>query len=287
MSKLIMMKGIPASGKSTRAQEIAEGGGNWVRLNRDLLRDMLHFGKYSGKNESAVVACESKLAGHFLGQGKNVIIDDCNINPKNQDMWQTVANLNDAKFEVVFVDTPLGDCLFRNQMRERTVPRHVIENMALEAGVHPDSKEEFVICDIDGTIADVSHRVHHVKGEVKDWKSFFESMMDDTVREDVKDMLIEYQNQGKVILFVSARPEDYREQTEHWLKSFVTGVYPVSLLMRQRGDTRPDTEVKRDIYHKYLKDLDIFCVVDDRPCVIRMWEDLDLKVVDVGEGNEF
>lgn len=27
--------------------------------------------------------------------------------------------------------------------------------------------------DIDGTIADISHRIHHIKGETKDWRSFF------------------------------------------------------------------------------------------------------------------
>ena len=33
----------------------------------------------------------------------------------------------------------------------------------------------FIIVDIDGTIADCSHRLHYIKGEKKDWNSFFKA----------------------------------------------------------------------------------------------------------------
>lgn len=50
---MYIMQGLPGSGKSTKAEEIVEhdGKGNTVRLNRDLLRTMLHFDKWSGRNE--------------------------------------------------------------------------------------------------------------------------------------------------------------------------------------------------------------------------------------------
>lgn len=57
--------------------------------------------------------------------------------------------------------------------------------------------------------------------------------------------------------------------------------------MRDAGDKREDTIVKSEIYDKYLKDLNIINIYDDRPSVIRMWRAKGLNVVDVGQGIEF
>lgn len=286
MSKLTMMKGIPASGKSTMAREIVEGGGNYIRLNRDLLREMLHFGKYTGKNERTVVEIEREVAAMMLRSGHNVVVDDCNLNPKNEDMWREVAKGNGAKFETKVLHTPLADCLERNKHRDKQVPEHVIVDMALQMGSHPACDQEVVVCDIDGTIANVDHRLHHVRGDTKDWKSFFSEMDKDVLREEVDAKLIDHTFSGRRVIFVSARPEDYRGMTEKWIEDNVS-VVPDAIIMRPSGDTRPDTEVKKAIYDKYLKDLHIHCVIDDRPSVIRMWRDLKLTVDDVGPGKEF
>ncbi len=39
--------------------------------------------------------------------------------------------------------------------------------------------EEFVIFDIDGTLADVSERIHHVRKKPKNWDAFFKGMAQD------------------------------------------------------------------------------------------------------------
>ena len=39
-------------------------------------------------------------------------------------------------------------------------------------------ERDTVICDIDGTIADNSHRQHYLEGK-RDWKSFFEGIEND------------------------------------------------------------------------------------------------------------
>ncbi len=38
---------------------------------------------------------------------------------------------------------------------------------------------KIVIFDIDGTLADNSHRQHFLEGGKKDWKGFFDAMVDD------------------------------------------------------------------------------------------------------------
>lgn len=288
MSKLLMLSGLPASGKSTYAEELVRGGGNWVRVNRDLLRTMLHFDKWSGKNESQTVSTAGWVARKAVENGCNVIIDDTNLGQKHKDMWLGISSLAGAKFEHKRFDTPVWECIKRDENREKKVGRSVILNMAMQYDLVPELKK-IVVCDIDGTVAECDHRRHHLDKEPKDWKSFFGEMGKDTPRlhvyDDANDMAV---HNGGELIFVSARPEDYREVTEEWLRYY--GMDHTHLIMRPKGDKRPDTEVKQMIYDKYLNHYDIIKVFDDRPSVIKeVWvKNLgEEKVVDCGDGIDF
>lgn len=286
MSKLIMLSGLPASGKSTKAKEIV-GTGNYVRVNRDLLRTMLHFDKFSGRNEGMTVEAEKRIATLALANGLNVVVDDTNLNLKNKEMWSSIAQSSEASFEHINIDTDWETCVSRDSTREKAVGRSVIVNMALQYGLVPKPKKGYVICDLDGTLCDVEHRRHHVQGVTKDWLAFFSEMANDPVRIEVARMVAEYYTQGYDIIYVSARPEQYRQITENWLK-FNTLNLNFSLIMRRANDTRQDTEVKQEILNTYFPDKSsIFKVIDDRPSVIRMWRSNGLDVVDVGKGEEF
>jgi hypothetical protein len=58
--------------------------------------------------------------------------------------------------------------------------------------------------------------------------------------------------------------------------------------MRPEKDNRPDTVVKSEMYEKYIKDkYSILYVIDDRPCVIRMYKRMGFYVLNVGESIEF
>lgn len=287
MSKLIMLSGLPASGKTTRAEEIVTQG-NWYRLNRDLLRTMLHFDKFSGKNEDITVKSEVALAETLLKKGLNVVVDDTNLNPRNKEMWKNLAISCEATFEHEAIKTSAGECLIRNENREKRVPKSVINNMALQYELLDAPYFSLLISDLDGTLCDITHRLSFVKQDPKDWKSFFAGIKDDKLREDVNNQIVSKMNSGKALLpvFISARPDTYREETELWLRA--NKVYPhFTLIMRREGDKRPDTEVKKDMYETYLKHYPIDCIFDDRPSVIRMWKELGLNVIDVGQGIEF
>ena len=160
--KLIMMRGLPASGKSTKASEIVEQGG-WVRLNRDLLRTMLHNDKFTGRNEGLTVDAEKYLAHEFLKDGTNVVVDDCNLGESHRDMWSNIAKMAEAKFEVIDMATPVSTCRFRDMERQKKVGADVITNMALRYGLHPKPAKGYILCDLDGTLADITHRLHCVK----------------------------------------------------------------------------------------------------------------------------
>lgn len=294
MAKLTMLKGLPASGKSTRARELVATG-NYIRVNRDELRAMLHDNKWSGKNEGMTVNAEKAIARIALSRGVSVVVDDCNLNPSNQELWESIAEqIPGATFGVESIDTEVGDCLVRDAAREKPVGPFVIINMALQYGLFPRPAKEFIICDIDGTIADPTHRRQYSHGPEKDWEKFFSLMHLDTPIEKTVEMLENYTQNGNPIVFVSARPEKYRDVTLKWmsenLPDTVTGL---TLIMRKDADTRDDTIVKQEIYDTYFAPHEgksgypIESVIDDRPKVIKMWRANGLHVIDVGDGVEF
>lgn len=281
------MRGLPASGKSTKAAEIIQVG-KTVRINKDLLRTMLHFDKFTGKNEGLTREAARALASHFLSTGVNVVIDDTNLNDGTVQSWKDLAKDHGAKIEYVdCLDVSVAECIERDATREKKVGKHVIQRMALQHLGYLKG-EPVVICDLDGTLCDIEHRLHFARSEPKDWKAFFAGIPDDKVRVDVFDKLLALEGQGNKIILVSARPDNYRGPTEAWLEKTFKGYdLATALIMRTAGDKRPDTDVKNEIYEKYLKHLNIVKVFDDRPSVIRMWREKGLEVEDVGQGIEF
>lgn len=287
MAKLVMMKGLPGSGKSTEAQKIVEQG-EWVRVNRDLLRTMLHYDKWNPRNEGKTVDAEKALVRHYLTHDISVVVDDTNLSDYHRKLWSGIAHECDAKFEVKEIDTDVDTCIERDKDRQSSVGKDVIVQNALRYGMYPKPQKGFVLCDLDGTIADCSHRLHHVKNvEKKDWNAFFCGIPQDTLRTDVMDQVRVYKENGHEIIFVTARPEDYKEATLEWMHHHVP-VGGTTLIMRRSGDRRDDTEVKKEMYETYFKDkYPIEMIFDDRPSVIRMWREQGLDVTDVGAGIEF
>ncbi len=294
MSKMYIMVGLPASGKTTKALELIKSMGNVVRLNKDSMRTMLHGDVFSGRNEGLTRDAVRALAEMFLKKKINVIIDDTNLNPGTMQSWKDLAK-DLATVEIVdMTDVPVEECVFRDAQREKMVGGTVIKNMALRYGLKTFSHGSVVLCDIDGTIADTTHRLHYVtKPEgasddwKKDWKGFFSKMADDPVRQDVQKILIDLYNRGHTIIFLSARPDSYRDVTLKWLAD-KTLSFAYTLIMRQSHDKRPDTEVKADMLNLHFPDKGVIhTIIDDRPSVIRMWKEMGINVVDVGKGEEF
>jgi predicted kinase len=281
--KLIMMRGLPASGKSTRAREIMAEGGNFVRVNRDDLRAMLHTGKWSGKKEDVTKKIQMEIVDLLLTGGNNVIIDDTNLRPQDEEKWKGFAKEYNAKFEIIDMDMDVFTCIALDSQREKSVGENVIWKMALSSGRYK-SERKYVLVDIDGTLADISHRLHYVQGEKKDWDGFFLDIEKDKPREEVIRLMIEAKKDYEVFV-VSGRPERYRENTLDWLcENGVPGF--TALIMRGADDKRPDTMVKQDILKCFGVE-NVGYVIDDRPCVIKMWRDNGVKCIDVGNGVDF
>ncbi|MFA5071159.1 MAG: AAA family ATPase [Candidatus Pacearchaeota archaeon] len=298
---IVLMQGLPGSGKSFEAKKLLDE--NSIIVSRDSLREMIYgnvkgTGRFDRALEKLVTQAEFLIAEEALKMGKSVIVDDTNLKTQTVLDWKQFAGKMNTFARIQAVDTPVGECLLRDYYRHPRVGSVVILQMAERYGIefknredyistknHRISLERYFLCDLDGTIADCTHRQHFVAEKPKNWKQFFLGIPNDPVREDVKELLKGHLKTGLKVVFVSARSEDQRFETEHWLKQ--QGFENFELLMRGSGDFRPDHFVKKEILDKYLDPKRIVFVVDDRPSVVRMWRDSGLVVIDVGTGVEF
>lgn len=153
---------------------------------------------------------------------------------------------------------------------------------------------EIIIQDIDGTLANINHRLHHIKplpghgsarGEKKNWSAFFHAAKEDAVYEHVKHMGALLKAQGHTIVLITGRPENFREDTIAWLGK--NGIIYDTLLMRPANERKPDYEVKKDLLNAYLEKegrvlSDVKMVFEDRLPVAKMWHDMGLHVLVCG-----
>ena len=140
MKRIILTRGIPASGKSTWAkQEVLKDPEHSIRINRDDLRNM--SGKYwVPTREHYIEACKGIIlicAMNF--QFDTIIIDEMNLNPKESGKLKGEIAMVNAAFKggqdkyVVeikdFTNVPLDVCLERDSKRENPKGEDIIKGI--------------------------------------------------------------------------------------------------------------------------------------------------------------
>jgi phosphoglycolate phosphatase-like HAD superfamily hydrolase len=142
-----------------------------------------------------------------------------------------------------------------------------------------------VIVDLDGTLADCAHRLHHIRGgRRKDWNAFFAACPLDPPHEVVVDLVKTLRHSHRLI-FCSGRPERTRKATEEWICRHLEIVGP-RLYMRGDKDHRADDIVKRELLERIRRDgFDPKLAIDDRQRVVEMWRAEGLVCAQVAEGN--
>jgi len=128
-----------------------------------------------------------------------------------------------------------------------------------------------ILFDLDGTLADNSHRQSFIQGEKKDWDAFFDAQACDTPNAPVAALYEALFSSARFdIVVVTARPERYREVSERWFA--LNGIPLKRMLMRADGDRRSDETIKQEILAKLrLEGATPLFVVDDRASVVQMW----------------
>lgn len=134
--------------------------------------------------------------------------------------------------------------------------------------MHPDERK-IVVFDLDGTLADISHRLHYIKGEIKDWDGFHGESHNDELKKDIAKLFhVLMSCYDLKIIIVTGRMEKYRAQTETWLSYH--GLDAEELHMRPNGNFDTDFKIKQAILDG-LGAHNILLTVDDRAQVVSMW----------------
>ncbi|HEX6270139.1 MAG TPA: HAD family acid phosphatase [Anaerolineales bacterium] len=142
--------------------------------------------------------------------------------------------------------------------------------------------EDVVIFDIDGTLADVSERIHHVRQKPKNWNAFFQGMAQDRAIHSMVRLCNVLYSSGMKIILCSGRSEEHRPETVQWMAE--KGVNYHELILRRDGDRRSDTVVKREMLAGIDKSKVLF-VVEDRSRVVEMWRSEGLVCLQCAPGE--
>lgn len=143
----------------------------------------------------------------------------------------------------------------------------------------------WVIFDLDGTLADITHRLHYIQDDegVCDWDSFNMACDKDEIKTDIKHLLHMCKRNGRNVAIFTGRMDTAEKKTTEWLKRHE--IEYDMLCMRKTKDFRSDTEVKREMFRQKFNKKDVWFVVDDRDKVVDMWRDLGLTCLQCQKGD--
>lgn len=145
------------------------------------------------------------------------------------------------------------------------------------------------ICDIDGTVCDLTHRLHWIQGKPKNWRAFFANVRDDKPIQEVIDVvwLIMKKNlYSPRVVFCSGRPDHLRQDTIEWFNINMPWANRCKLYMRKSGDHRSDDIVKEELLHEIRNDgYDPKIAFDDRDRVVDMWRRNGIRTFQVARGD--
>lgn len=132
----------------------------------------------------------------------------------------------------------------------------------------PD-RRPLAVFDVDGVLADVTHRLHHLRARPQRWERFFQSADRDPLLVEGADRLRAALADHDV-LYLTGRPERTRRLTERWLARHDLPTGP--LVMREDHDSRPARWMKREVLRRLGATRDVVSVLDDDPAVVAVLE---------------
>ena len=309
MLKVILTVGIPGSGKSTWAKaEIAKDPSNWVRVNNDDLRAMMNGSVWSADYEKMITDTRNYLIRDALKRGKNVIIDNLNINRRHFD---DVCKIAKSLYKVIqvfekefFVD--LEEAIARDSKRDgkASVGADVIKKWWKDSGgkqfkfykprvqiftsgsAFLDSGAESppidpnlpmaILCDLDGTLALLNGRNPYDASQCEN----------DLPNIPVIESLRLYYKAGYKIIFCSGREDKYESQTRSFIEAYCDGIDEYQLFMRKSQDFRKDALIKEEIYEaRVAGKYNVLLVLDDRNQVVEFWRSKGLTCFQVAPGD--
>lgn len=280
MKTVTILKGLPASGKSTWAkQQIDDKPHTIKRVNKDELRAMLDNSHWSKGSEELVLQVRNSIILSALEAGKHVVVDDTNLDPKHE---ETIRELVKGKAQVIvkMFEVSVEEAIERDSKRDKSVGEKVILEMyhrylkkeLSTKYVPPLDKPKAFIFDIDGTLAKMNGRSPYDYTRVSE----------DVPNQQVIDLCNFLSNTFHIIIF-SGRDYSCRQETVDWLWEHNVSFHHFDL--RPEGNKEDDRIIKQRMFDKIKNDYNVVGVFDDRDRVVQMWRDNGLQCYQVDYGN--
>jgi predicted kinase len=136
--RIVLLVGLPGSGKSTWLTQIGAGG-----LSSDAVRRLLADDETDQSIHVRVFQTLRYLLEQRLAIGRPVTyIDATNLTPEERRPYLEIGQQRGCEVEAVFFDVPLEVCRERNARRDRVVPDDALAKMAAKL-VRPGVDEGF------------------------------------------------------------------------------------------------------------------------------------------------
>lgn len=148
MVPLMVMVGLPGSGKSTWARRYTRRYPSWLIVSTDDIRRQLYGdaaiqGEWRDIWRRVIQQLSGGRQAIAQGQASGVIYDATNVRRRHRrEFVQTARGYGYAPVVAVWMDTPLATCLMRNRARSRQVPAEVIEKMYRQLTAAPPTRAE-------------------------------------------------------------------------------------------------------------------------------------------------
>lgn len=295
--KILVLQGVPASGKSTFARSLVLKDKSYVIVSRDAIREAR--GDYwIPEHEDYISDIEEFEIRSAIKHNLNPIIDATNLNPKTIAKWKNLAEELNANIEFKMFEIDFATALERDSKRERSVGKKVLERffrnyfpdqlkvyytddrLKEPFYLYNDEKEDCIIADLDGTVC-----LHDGRNPY-DLTRVSEDIPNYPLVQFLKELIC-----NKHIIFLSGREEtnQCRQDTINWLTENICSPdfgYKWELLMRDKNNFEPDEVIKERIFHKEIEPkYNVIAVFDDRDKVVKMWRSLGLLCNQVYWGN--
>ena len=156
---------------------------------------------------------------------------------------------------------------------------------------------KIAIVDIDGTLANVEHRLHFILDKKpKDWEGFFSETSRDTLNEWCLIFVNELIKLDVKIVLLTGRPKRSKAVTETWLRKYQVPYH--ALFMRNDGNFMDDVSYKKRALNKKILGQDLFgtgqlfelddivIAIDDRDGILQMFDEHKIQTFDAKIGSK-
>jgi predicted kinase len=245
MRTAFILRGLPASGKSSFASELVrKEPKRFVRINRDDLRAMVagpgnnpHQGSLA--REDLIRSFKETLIKQAFKDGFDVILDDTHLVKNTVNKFHKLfESIGDVKVIEKAFNVSIEECIARDAKRTgfAQVGEKIITGMAKGAGldrkgtlrdkevyyapratssgiapVYDPKLPDVILCDLDGTLAIIGDRTPYdaTDCDVKDFPN-----------QPVIDCVMAMYAKGVRVIFMSGRDVKYRPETERFIEKY-------------------------------------------------------------------